>query len=54
MSFQAYIDNIKIKTGKTPANFKKQLEKEGLLNRDITTTELVTWLKDKFGLDHGH
>jgi hypothetical protein len=23
MSFQAYIDNIKAKTGKTPADFKK-------------------------------
>ena len=55
MSFQAYIDNIKTKTGsKTPADFKKQLEKEGLLNRDMTATKLVTWLKDKFDLGHGH
>jgi len=54
MSFQAYIDNIKTRTGKTPADFKKQLEKEGLLNGDMTATELVTWLKDKFDLGHGH
>jgi Domain of unknown function (DUF4287) len=26
MSFQAYIDNIKAKTGKTPEDFKKQLK----------------------------
>ena len=54
MSFQAYIDNIKTRTGMTPADFRKQLEKEGLLNRDMTATELVTWLKDKFDLGHGH
>jgi hypothetical protein len=28
MSFQAYIDNIKDKTGKTPADFKKLAEKK--------------------------
>lgn len=31
MSFQAYIDNIKAKTGKTPADFKKLAEKKGFL-----------------------
>ncbi|WP_157614275.1 DUF4287 domain-containing protein [Pseudotamlana agarivorans] len=28
MSFQAYIDNIKVKTVKTPADFKKLEEKK--------------------------
>ena len=28
MSFQAYIDNIKAKTGKTPADFKKMAEQK--------------------------
>lgn len=28
MSFQTYIDNIKAKTGKTPADFKKMAEKK--------------------------
>jgi hypothetical protein len=28
MSFQAYIDNIKAKTGKTPGDFKKLAEKK--------------------------
>ena len=31
MSFQAYINNIKTKTGKTPADFKKLAETKGLL-----------------------
>lgn len=31
MSFQAYIDNIKIKTGKTPDDFKKLAAKKGFI-----------------------
>ena len=29
MSFQAYIDNIRAKTGKGPADFKKLADKKG-------------------------
>jgi hypothetical protein len=54
MSFQAYIDNIKAKTGKTPEDFKKLLEKEGLLKPNFKATDLVNWLKDNFDLGHGH
>lgn len=54
MSFQAYIDNIKAKTGKTPDDFKTLLEKDGLLRHDLKATELVKWLKDKFDLGNGH
>ena len=54
MSFQAYIDNIKAKTGKTPEDFKKLLEKEGLLKSKFKASDLVNWLKDNFDLGHGH
>jgi len=59
MSFQAYIDNIKAKTGKTPADFKKMAEKKrfvikGELNPKTKAGEIVAWLKDDFGLGHGH
>ena len=54
MSFQAYIDNIKAKTGKSPEDFKKMLIKEGKLKPDMKATELVKWLKDTFDLGHGH
>ena len=54
MSFQAYLDNIKAKTGKTPEDFKKQLEKEKLLDPAMKASVLVKWLKDKFDLGHGH
>ena len=50
MSFQAYLDNIKAKTGKTPDDFRalaarKRLTKFG---------EIIAWLKADFGLGHGH
>ncbi|MBK0382996.1 DUF4287 domain-containing protein [Pedobacter sp. SD-b] len=59
MSFQAYIDNIKTKTGKTPADFKKMAEEkdfiiDGKLNPKIKATEVTNWLKEEFGLGHGH
>ncbi len=59
MSFQAYIDNIKAKTGKTPADFKEMAEKKefivnGQLNPKIKATEITNWLKDEFELGHGH
>ena len=54
MSFQAYIDNIKTKTGKTPADFKKLAEKKGLLKPGIKAGEIVKWLKEDFDLGHGH
>jgi len=54
MSFQAYIDNIKAKTGKTPEDFKKLAEKKGLLKPGVKAMEIVTWLKKDYGLGHGH
>jgi hypothetical protein len=54
MSFQAYIDNIKAKTGKTPEDFKKEFEKTGKLKPDMKASELVSWLKQVHGLGHGH
>jgi ATP-dependent protease ClpP protease subunit len=39
VSFQAYIDNIKEKTGKSPDNFKKLAEKKGFLkNGELVKT----------------
>jgi len=54
MSFQAYIDNIKKKTGKTPEDFKKLAEKKGLLKPGVKPMEVVNWLKKDFDLGHGH
>ncbi|KAB2916512.1 MAG: DUF4287 domain-containing protein [Bacteroidetes bacterium] len=59
MSFQADLDNIEAKTGKTTADFKKIAEekgfmKEGELNPSTKAGEIVAWLKADFGLGHGH
>ena len=50
MSFQAYIDNIRAKTGKTPKDFGKLAAAKGLTRHG----EIVTWLKSDFALGHGH
>jgi hypothetical protein len=59
MSFQAYLDNIKAKTGKGPADFIRLAEQKGfLLNGKITVGtkagDIVKWLKEDFKLGHGH
>lgn len=57
MSFQAYIDNIKTKTGKSPDDFKTLAEEKGfLVNGELTVkaTQITNWLKDEFELGHGH
>ena len=54
MSFQAYIDNIKAKTGKTPEDFKKLADKKDLLKPGVKAGEIIAWLKKDFDLGHGH
>ena len=54
MTFQAYIDNIETKTGKTPEDFKRLAEQKDLLKQGIKAGEIVAWLKEDFGLGHGH
>lgn len=59
MSFQAYIDNIKIKTGKSPVDFKLLGEEKGFLQNGelvntVKATEITNWLKSEFDLGHGH
>jgi len=59
MSFQAYIDNIKAKTGKGPDDFKQLAEakgfvKDGHLVSSVKATAITNWLKEEFELGHGH
>ena len=59
MSFQAYLENIQTKTGKTADDFKKLAEKKGFLqkgqlNPAVKATEITNWLKADFDLGHGH
>ncbi len=50
MSFQAYLDTIKAKTGKIPDDFAKLAQQKNLTKHG----EIVAWLKSDFGLGHGH
>jgi hypothetical protein len=59
MSFQAYLDNIKAKTGKSLDEFKELAEKKdflanGKLKDAVKAGDIVAWLKADFDLGHGH
>ena len=54
MSFQAYIDNIHAKTGKTPDDFIALAEAKGFLRPEVKAGEIVAWLKEDFDLGRGH
>jgi hypothetical protein len=50
MSFQAYLDNVEKKTGKTPREFIKMAEEKNLTQHK----EIIDWLKSDYGLGTGH
>lgn len=52
--FQAYIDSIKAKTGKSPQDFIRLARAKGLLSPDVKTSDIVAWLQKEFGLGRGH
>ena len=59
MSFQAYLDTIQAKTGKTPTDFKELAEAKGFtengqIKAGIKATQITDWLKSDFALGHGH
>ncbi|MBS0584021.1 MAG: DUF4287 domain-containing protein [Proteobacteria bacterium] len=59
MSFQAYLDNIEAKTGKSPADFRRLAAAKGFmagskLRAETKAGAVVAWLKQDFALGHGH
>jgi hypothetical protein len=50
MSFQAYLDAVKAKTGKTSDEFRALAAEKGL----VKSGEIVAWLKSDYELGHGH
>jgi len=54
MSFQAYLDNIEEKTGKTPREFIAEAKEKGLDGPDTKAAAIVEWLKEDYGLGRGH
>jgi Domain of unknown function (DUF4287) len=57
MSFQAYLDNIKAKTGLQASDFKRIAEEKGFVENvelKVKAGEIVNWLKTDYDLGHGH
>lgn len=54
MTFEAYITNIRAKTGKDPRDFFDEAVRQGVLHPGTRTMEFVAWLKAGSGLGHGH
>ncbi len=53
MSYQAYLDAIEAKTGKTPRELLDLAAEQGF-GPTSKAGEVVTWLKDEFGVGRGH
>ena len=59
MSFQAYLDNVEAKTGKSAEQLKSIAIDRGLADNNslapgIKATAIVDWLRQDFDLGHGH
>lgn len=54
MSFQAYLDTIRKKTGKGPDDFRALATERGYLRAGMKAAAIVEWLKSEFNLGHGH
>jgi hypothetical protein len=50
LTYKAYIDNIREKTGKSPEDYRKMAAEKGLTKH----SDLLKWLKTECGLGHGH
>ena len=59
MSFQAYLDNIQAKTGKSPDDFRRMATDKGFadaggLTKGTKAGDIIAWLKADYDLGHGH
>lgn len=59
MSFQAYLDNVEAKTGKSAEDLKAIATEKGLADANglapgVKATAVTDWLKKDFDLGHGH
>lgn len=53
MSFQAYLDTIEEKTGKTPRELLAEADAKGL-GPDTKAGDILAWLKEDYELGRGH
>lgn len=53
MSFQAYLDTIETKTGRTPRQLLERANEKGF-DADTKAGPIIAWLADEYGLGRGH
>lgn len=54
MSFQAYLDAVETKTGKTPRVLVEEAKSRGYDAADVKAGVIVDWLKEEYGVGRGH
>ena len=54
MTFQAYLDAVKTKTGLTPDGILGLAKARGVYSPAMKATDLINLLKDEFDLGRGH
>lgn len=54
MSFQAYLDAVKARTGMDPEDILSLAKQRGVYAADMKATELINLLKAEFDLGRGH
>ena len=54
MSFQAYLDAIEAKTGRTPRQLLDEAIARGYQQPGVKAGVIVQWLADEYGLGRGH
>ena len=59
MSFQAYLDNIEARTGKSPDEFKAMAAAKGFcddagLRKGVKAGDILDWLQRDYELGRGH
>jgi Domain of unknown function (DUF4287) len=54
MTFQAYLDAVRAKTGLDPDGILALAKERGVYAPDMKAAALIKLLKDEFGLEHGH
>ncbi len=53
MSFQAYLDALEKKTGKTPAELLQEAAARGF-DQNTKASDVVAWLNADYGVGRGH
>ena len=54
MSFQAYLDTIEQKTGKTPLELLEIAKSKGYEDTGTKASDIVMWFKEDYDLGRGH